>query len=529
MTTTITQEIKQIIEKCKNDPKFFISSYCVRPDDTDSTINVYSRPKQSEIIDTVLKDHYVIINSSRQVGKTTLIEAFILWLVIFHKNYTVAILTKNSEFTVKIISEIMTIFDHLPSFFKKVVKLKTDNARTKVFSNFSRIESIVVEKNKPENAGRGTRAGFIFIDETAFIEYMDEVYSGLEPVTTSIHKNYKKKGYPFGTVISSTPNHVEGIGRWYYQFWTKSQDNLTGYTPIVFHWKDAGYTEEEMQKQRIKMNDELKFLQEYELVFLVGQSSLLDVETSNELQKISYKPVCKNILKYNYTFSLYKQIEPTKVYVISIDSASETGTSDQAILLLEYDNGILVPIGEGYGKIPIIAFTNNILDLVNIHFSNLFNYFIIIERNYLGESIIGSIREKDPEMYDKIYTTVEKKRNGTTTTYKGIQTNTKTKNLMIDALSQYLNDNRYELGEYIMPEMLKRQILSLQYNRASKKLTVPVGMKDDLVMAFSFALYAKYFDQQSFNKYVSLSKISSKAATESLKKVLSFYQERYGN
>ncbi len=528
MKEKLTEELKLIIEKCKNDPKFFISNYCVRPDDTDATINVYQRPKQSEIIDHILNDHYVIINSSRQVGKTTLIEAFILWLVIFHKNYTVAILTKNSEFTVKIISEIMTIFDHLPTFFKKVVKLKTDNARTKVFSNFSRIESIVVEKSKPENAGRGSRAGFIFVDEAAFIEYMDEVYSGLEPVTTSIHKNYKSKGYPYGTVISSTPNGVEGIGRWYYQFWTKSQDGMTGYTPIVFHWRDAGYTDEEMQKQRIKMNDELKFIQEYELVFLVGQSSLLDVDTANELQKDCYKPVSKQILKYNYTFSLYKNIDPSKIYIFSIDSASETGTSDQAILLLEYDTGTLIPIGEGYGKIPIIAFTNNIIDLVKLYFNNMFNYFIIVEKNYLGESIIGTIREKDQEMFEKIYTTVEKKKNGTSVTYKGIQTNTRTKNLMIDALSQYLNDNRYELAELIMPEMLKRQILSLQYNRTSKKLSVPAGMKDDLVMAFSFALYAQYFDQQSFNKYISLCKLSSKVTTESLKRVLTFYQERYG-
>jgi REP element-mobilizing transposase RayT len=525
----LSNDIKQILKKCREDACFFISNFCVRPDNINEKINLDARPKQKEIVNSYLSNHFIIINSSRQVGKTTLIEALILWHVLFFPSYSVGILSRSGELTVKIISEIATIYENLPLFFRKMVRYTVDNARTKKFSNYSSIESIIVEKNKPENAGRGCRHGLLFIDECAFIEYMDIVYSSLEPVTSSKHKDCMKLGYPYGIIISSTPNGVEGIGEWYYTMWNLSLDNKTEYKPIQFHWRDAGFTEEEMVKKRERLNDELKYMQEYELYFLSGENSFLDADSSLRLQKGKKDPLYKIKSKDNYTVTMWDKIQSDRQYIVSIDTASETGTSDQALLVAEYtEDGNIRFIGEGYDKIPIISFTDSVVEILNKLFDDKSNYFIIIEHNYLGEAVIDTIRIKYPDMYSKIYTHKAVKKDNTYVITKGIQTTTKTKNLMADALSQYLTMNRDIIDELILPHTLIRQILSLQYNRVSQRLSVPKGMKDDLIMCACFILYLKFFETKEFNEHIARCRMTSDQYVEVLGKVLNMYQTRYG-
>jgi hypothetical protein len=135
-------------KRCKQDPIYFIETYVKNPLFENEPIRL--RKKQKEILHALLNDHYVIINGSRQVGKTVIIELFILWLVTFFPNYTVFVMSKKGESTIELLRDIIMFYHTVPNWLKP--SITKDNVYTKEFANESRIKGITVPKGNEEEA-----------------------------------------------------------------------------------------------------------------------------------------------------------------------------------------------------------------------------------------------------------------------------------------------------------------------------------------------------------------------------------------
>lgn len=529
------KEAKLIVKRLKQDPFYLIENFLV-PTDLDKPIQLYG--KQKELIKIFLERHYVIVNSSRQVGKTTSVAALIVWLLTIFPKYKVAVISKDGDHVKDIISDVYNMLLNVIDIFG--IKLITDNEYEKKLNNGSRIKGYKIPLSNPRKVGRGIRAGFIYIDEAAFIPYIDQVYTALMPATSKIHQIYESKGYPYGTIITSTPNGTEGIGRWYYEMWTSAINNNSVFVPLIMHWSDTPFYDEEWAKREREKYTQLQWEQEFELKFITSNDSFLETDIALKLQDLLRKPPKTKQKRYNNALmiNMYDVIKRDKLYLIGVDTASgEGGSSQQAIVIVEYPT--MHVVGTGTTKRPILSFADSIKEFIHDHFKNetgLFDNFVLfIERNFLGEALIDHYKQNYPEIYRRIFSTREQKETKRKKGFglsanlgqikKGIQTSNKTRPLIFDALYSYLDEHRDDIINYINSPELAQQLLSLEYS-GKNRIQASAGATDDLVMAFAIIIYAYKYLHKDFRKYTTFVQLETTKEEEVID-VLQLYKMRY--
>lgn len=467
--------------KCQKDPIYFIETYVKNFQYDNEPIKL--REKQKEIIRSLLYDHNVIINGSRQTGKTTVIELYIVWLVTFFKNYTVFVMSKKGDSTVELLRDIQGFFETVPEWLKpKTIK---DNAFTKEFSNGSRIKGVTVPKGKEDEAGRGMRGGFIFLDEVAFFDAdISKVYTALIPTTTYVFRKYEEKGYPYGIVMVSTPNGTLGRGEFFFKTWTKALNGEIDFKPIRYHWSDVPEYRNDptwIEKQRKKFPDEREFNQEYELVFLGAKNAFFPDSVIEKLQKFTYDPL-KKIALHAGTLDLYDHIDSEKTYLIGIDTATGYASDYSAIIITDFETGL--PIAEYREKVVLEDFKQDILTLIEK--LNLQNFILIPENNGVGSSISQWLSHTEYASY--VFKTKKKASKTSMKVVPGLSTDSKTRPLMLEALYEVVSQN----AELIKPNKLKNELIALE--KRGSRIEAPPGLHDDTVFAYAFTLYVRQYE-----------------------------------
>jgi len=508
------QEVRQkLLEftKCKNDPIYFIETYVRNPQFENESIKL--RDKQKEIIRNLQQSKNIIINGSRQTGKTTAIELFIVWLVTFFKNYTVFVMSKKGDSTAELLKEIFDFFLTLPEWLRpKVIK---DNTFTKEFSNGSRIKGVTVPKGKEDEAGRGMKGGFIFLDEVAFFDAdINKIYTALVPTTTYIFRKYDEMGYPHAIAMVSTPNGTFGRGEFFFRMWTKALNGEVDFVPIRYHWTDVPeYANDPnwIKEQRKKFPDEREFNQEYELVFLGSKLAFFPDSIIGVLQSKAYKPIDSIRLMYD-SIDIYESIDPNKPYLIGIDTASGYDEDFSAIIITDYETGL--PIAEYQGKVTLEEFKEDIIKLIEK--LGLKNFLLIPERNGIGSSISQWLAST--EYKDHVYFSLK----GKDKYVPGLSTDAKTRPLMFEALYDVVSENAID----IKPQKLKNELIALE--KKGKRVEAPQGLHDDLALAYCFTCYVRHYgDTKILSKVLSSqSNLKQKILSKHLMNKL--YSLRYG-
>ena len=78
--------IKQEYIRCATDPIYFFKKYCYisHPQRGRILFNLY--PFQEDVLKEFKNHNYTIINKSRQLGISTLVAGYSLWLMLFNKD-----------------------------------------------------------------------------------------------------------------------------------------------------------------------------------------------------------------------------------------------------------------------------------------------------------------------------------------------------------------------------------------------------------------------------------------------------------
>jgi len=469
--------------KCKADPIYFIENYVKNPMFNNEPIRL--RKRQKEIIKSILNSHNIIINGSRQTGKTTVIVLFSLWLTLFFPKYTVFFMSKKGESTADLLREFELYYDTVPNWLKPT--MVKNNTFTKEFSNGSRIKGVTVAKGKAEEAGRGMKGGFIFIDEIAFFEAdISKIYTALVPTTSYVFKKYEELQYPYGMALVSTPNGTTGTGEFFYTMWVKALKGEVDLVPIRYHWSDVLeylHDPEWIDSIKRKFADEREFNQEYELVFLGSRFAFFPDSVIEKLQKFDY-PV-KQSIKLSYgKLDIYDEIDPDSFYLIGVDTASGFAGDYSAIIITDYESGL--PIAEYRAKVTVEEFKQDILRLPEL--LGLKNFIFIPENNGIGSSVSQWLATTK---YSKnLYYTIRKDGKGRITKkVPGLSTDSKTRPLMLETLYETVSEN----AELIKPKVLKLELVSLE--KRGQRVEAPDPMHDDTVFAYAFTLYVRNYGE----------------------------------
>lgn len=494
----LNQEDKDELQEwlnCKDDFFYFLSHYVGLDTVGDTQFNYHNG--QELLIRTLMTHHKAVCLKSRQIGITTVIRAYTVWLSIFNKNYSVGIISKSGPDATTFVRKCISIIDSLPKFLNPGFKKKTEQQF--ILKNESLVMAAAVSASQPENTLRSNPIVFLIVDEGAFIHKIKDAVSGLFPTTITIQKAAKKNGVPYGILVISTPNKTSGDGKWFFEMYKAAlnnnginDDNNEGYKAVRLHWKDlkgvikndCPFGQEYYDEMCATFNyQEDDIAQEVDCVFLPAtKNGLLTSEEVVEINKHIRKPsivipsIKGNINIFDDTIN---ETKDKRRFVIGVDTATSNGHNTfSTVEVVDYDTN--EQVAEFIGKPNIYDYPEVIKSICKIFYPNI---YIIAERNTIGESVVESLCRHP--LYGRLcHRTVirDPKTKQVIKQYNGLETNSHTKPLYLEAVTEFFKNNLSKIhSEQAIIQITQTEI------EGSRILTTP----NDTIMVFAFISYCK--------------------------------------
>jgi hypothetical protein len=292
--------------------------------------------------------------------------------------------------------------------------------------------------------------------------------------------------------------------------WDKNDDNNevlqyvrhnggNGIVYIEYSYKQIGLTDEWLREMYNKISNPLVVKREILLQRLRGSSDSPFDQSDIEYITQCIRPIISELyLLENYRFDIYKELERTKPYIVSIDCSTGTNSDSNAITIL--DPYIVEPVAEF--KCPYIGetqFEKLIIELVRKYIPRA---IVVIERNSVGDGIIDHLLNSSISQniyFDKNRDLVEQtmvdnqnitsmlKKQAEQKKYYGVYTGNTSRDDMIAILFRHMA----EYKEKFITQNITEDISRLVRTKTGKVEAGP-GFHDDSVMSYLIGLYVYY-------------------------------------
>ena len=482
--------VKQLVEeylkeylKCKQSFTYFCTNYIyLELPGGDQLIKPYK--KQIELVDYIERERYVIVLKSRQIGISTIIQAYVAWLVVFYSNVVVGIISKDGAEATDFARVIRGMIEKLPVWMKPKGGLlgrgfAKRTERSFILTNGSKVYASPVPPNAPDKTLRGKAVTLLVIDEAAFVNHLDSAWTSLVPALSTSQKHAKQLGIPYGTIVLSTPNKTTGVGKWFFERYKRAISGNDIFKPFIIYWKSVPELANDpdwYNKQCALFNhDERRIAQELELKFLPAHESFFQTKTIEEIQESCVEPIEK-IKLFNGEVWKFQEPERGRFYIVGVDTASEHGQDKSAIEVFDYET--LEQVWEYQGKCKVLDF----IKVCKVA-ASMFPGLIVVESNSYGNQVVEHLNESE------YATMLYKEKRGENKLVAGLTTSPKTRPLMIDALYSYIT----QYPNIVKSQRLALELAGLVPNR-SGKVEAEEGSHDDLALATACCMYVRKYD-----------------------------------
>ena len=469
--------------KCKADFHYFCRHYVlIEVPGKDVLLQPYR--KQVELVNLIEEKRYVLVLKSRQIGISTIIQAYSCWLTVFFDNAVIGIISKDGKEATDFARAIRGMVEKLPDWMKPPkgplgMGFAKRTEQSFILTNGSKVYASPVNPNAPDKTLRGKAITFLVIDEAAFIGHVDTAWTSLVPALCTNQMMAKKAKVPYGTIVLSTPNKTIGIGEWYFRRYSKAVSRDDIFEPFVIHWKMIPELadDKDWYKTQCKLFDHnpRKIAQELELKFLPAEGSFFEAETVEKVQNAVTEPT-ERLKLFNGELWRFANPIPNRYYIMGVDTAPEHGEDKSAVTVWDYET--LEQVAEYRGQCKVLDFIKVVKVL-----ATQYPGMIVVESNSYGNQVVEQLNNS--EFSFMIY----KEKRGKQTVLPGLSTNTKTRPLMIDALYSYITQ---------YPECVKSERLALELTglvtKTNGKVEADTGCHDDLALATSCVFYVRKYD-----------------------------------
>lgn len=474
----LKNEAIQEIYKCSRNPIYFINNYCKIQHPKRGLIQFKTYDYQDEAITNFLAYDKNIINKARQLGFSTLLAAFIVWLVLFHKDKSVLVVSTKAEVAKNLIKKVKTMLKHLPDWMY-LADVTINQAYQVAFSNGSWVKSIP----RSEDAGRSEGVSLLVIDEAAHIRDMDELWKGLGSVTAAGGK----------TIALSTP---KGIGNWFYKYCKESisGENQWHYQE-VFWWSNPEYAEGLRDDPGVPGGKRspwfdaqtegwtnIQIAQELLTSFTETGETVIDSKTIEFYEKASKEPLEK--LGNDRCLWLWEYPIAMRKYLISCDVASGTAEDFSTAVVIDVVN--LEEVAEYKGKMPPDVFAEFLINELGPMYNMA---HIVVENNELG--MVTAFALKNSDYPNVIYIDEESVKliDKWTADFKGVspgfRTTVKNRPIIIQKMEEILRKNEIK----IYSKRMVNEFLNFIWKNG--KAQARKGENDDLIMALAIGIWMR--------------------------------------
>jgi hypothetical protein len=357
-----TYEQVQELMKCKDDPKYFIKTYCkIVSLDSEQLIPFELFGYQEKFIDVIQDNRKVISMQPRQMGKSQTVAAYILWYTLFNNNKTVAILAYKSDAAMEILSRYQLMYENVPIWMQQGIK--TWNKGDVELENGSSVFTAATS-----SAGiRGKSVNLLYVDEVAIVpnNIAEQFFTSVYPVVSA--------GETTKIILTSTPlgyNH-------FWKFWNDAESGANGFKHLrVNYWEHPKRDEKWASEQKALLGD-VKFNQEVLCAFLGSSNTLISPDTIARLSPINYVYSKDNL-------DIIEEPKPGNFYMISADTSRGVERDHSAFTVInttEYPFKVVAKYRDN--KISPLLYPTVIHKVAK----DYNNAYILVEINDIGQQI----------------------------------------------------------------------------------------------------------------------------------------------
>jgi hypothetical protein len=132
-------QVKEII-KCGKDPNYFFKNYLKIQHPVRGLIPFETYEFQDECVEDFLEHRFNIVLKSRQLGLSTLVAAYAVWMAIFQKEKNILIIATKLTVAQNFITKVKTMIRSLPKWM--ILADIVENNKQKIrFSHGSQIQA----------------------------------------------------------------------------------------------------------------------------------------------------------------------------------------------------------------------------------------------------------------------------------------------------------------------------------------------------------------------------------------------------
>ena len=459
-------------------------------------------PYQKETLQTFLERRYVIVLKARQLGLTTLADAYALWLLMYRPGSNILLVSKDQPTADKALDLLKFMFRFLPGWMQpRLPELEVDSAREMVWRHHNGLKSRIVSRPATKTVGAGETATLVMWDEAALASYQDESLRSLMPTTDA----------GGSMIVFST---ARGGHNTFARLYRDAEAGRSEFAPVFHPWHvsrlmnplahKGKINEERYLGRKLQMADKpWQFYAEYpssvdEAFRQSGRArfeGLPDVEEFEEFENrgrlvetngsIQFVPDPEGPL---WLADLLPDGIPS-MGVIAVDPSEGVG-GDYTAITGGYlnEDGVPVRVAVWHDNLtePSEAARQTALLGNYLHFKGRPALVVVEKQGGWGDTIIHELRESYMyrNLYLHRYTGHRKKRQEQT---YGMPMTASRRPLVIDSLAKVLQFDKGQVMEGIDRNL--RIELGAFVVTDSGRVEADVGMHDDLVMSAGIMVY----------------------------------------
>jgi len=461
----------QEIVKCGKEPLYFINKYVKIQHPERGTISFNTYPFQDDCVENFIDNRFNIIVKSRQLGLSTLVAAYAVWLAIFYKDKSVLVIATKLAVAQNFIKKVKVAIKSLPPWLI-LPEITGNNKQSVEFGNGSTIKAIPTS----DDAGRSEALSLLIIDEAAFVRNFDELWMGLYPTLSTGGR----------AIVLSTPN---GVGGQYYDLYMKAENGDNDFHATKLIWDVHPERDDEWFETECKAMNEKQIAQELLCDFAAAGDTFLTAREIEYIRNCVKAPMDKwgfenAVWVWKYPLTEHK-------YLISADVARGDGADYSTFVVIDIANSEVV--ADFKAKIPPDNFATLLAEAGRrynmatvIPESNTYGYAVLMKLQELQYEAIYFAKEKD--RFDVMY--------GDGNIGKaGFSTQTSSRSKILTKLEEVIRNKQILIYSSRIYEELKTFIWKGTKPQAMK------GKNDDLVIALAIGCWL-YDTSSQYSKQV---------------------------
>ena len=455
----LNQEEKRIeVQKCKADFYYFCRKYVFIHHPIRGFIKFDLFPFQERVFENFQKARFNIVKKPRQMGLSTLTSVYLLWMAAFQPAKEIMIVSIGSRESKEFLKHIKVAYERCPEWL--VGPLDQDNKSTMVFTSGSRIQSIP----SPKYAARSFAASFLVIDEAAFIDNIESLWTSAFPILSTGGK----------AIVLSTVNGTFGAGQWFYFKWKEAELKLNNFNSVSLnYWEHPDYDSKDWAEQQKRDLGDRKFAQEVLCDFAGSIETFIPADVISKYLSLDKDevPILKDPISKTLDGKLWiwNNPEPNHFYIIGVDCAKQgIGKSNSTFQIIDINTS--EQVAEFCGKIDIREFAAEVYDIATLYNKG----FVILEINNMGLAAMNEL------YYTLNYHNIYHRKGG----IPGWETTVKTRPLIIEALEQVF------IKDLIKIKSIRtiNELQTFARDEETGKVEKQRGATDDLVIALGLSV-----------------------------------------